>query len=348
LGLLVEESRTNLLVRSEEFDTASWGTAGGTSPRVGITSNQATAPDGKNTADLAVPNAVTDDHVLFQANLINSSSKPSGYTTLQLVFTSAFNNNDAWANFMLTGAGSIGFVGSAATATVNALANGWYRCRITATSGASVSNAGVALIPLDLDRNSRNPVFAGDGTSGIYIWGAQLEEGSFPTSYIPTEGSAVTRAADVASISGSNFSSWYRQDEGSAFVDFTVNGVTIGANHFVYDFSDGTINEEIFLNYQSTGNARWAARLFSNQVTQDSLGSNLDRVKHAFGMESNNYMVARDGVLSTGSSQSGMPAIASFVVGSRFNGSLLYNGTIRRLTYWPVRLGNTTLQQITQ
>ena len=164
---------------------------------------------------------------------------------------------------------------------------------------------------------------------------------------IPTSGTAVTRAADVASISGSNFSSWYRQDESSAFVDFTLNGVNTG-NNFVYDFSDGTINEEIFLNYQDSGNARWVARVASVQVTQDQSGAGLPRVKHAFGMASNNYMAARDGILSTGSSQVGMPSITSLSLGVRFTNVAHSNGTIRRLTYWPQRLGNEVLQTITQ
>jgi len=176
---------------------------------------------------------------------------------------------------------------------------------------------------------------------------ANLEIGSFATSYIPTTGSTVTRAADVASIEGANFSSWYRQDEGSAFVDFTINGVNTG-NNFIYDFSNGTIDEEIFLNYQDTGNARWVARIAGVQTTQDQNGAGLPRFKHAFGMASNNYMVARDGILSTGSSQVGMPSNTSLRLGARFNDFAASNGTIRRLTYWPTRLPDSTLQTITQ
>ena len=176
---------------------------------------------------------------------------------------------------------------------------------------------------------------------------ANLEIGSFATSYIPTTGSTVTRAADVASITGANFSSWYRQDEGSAFVDFTINGVNTG-NNFIYDFSNGTTDEEIFLNYQDTGNARWVARIAGVQTTQNQKGAGLPRFKHAFGMASNNYMVARDGILSTGSSQVGMPSNTSLRLGARFSDSAASNGTIRRLVYWGQRLPNSTLQAITQ
>ena len=171
---------------------------------------------------------------------------------------------------------------------------------------------------------------------------------SFATSYIPTEGSTVTRAADVAGIYDDNFSSWYRQDEGSAFVDFTINGVNTG-NNFIYDFSNGTIDEEIFLNYLSpSGAARWVARIAGVQTTQDQNGAGLPRFKHAFGMASNNYMVARDGILSTGSSQVGMPSNTSLRLGARFNDFAASNGTIRRLTYWPTRLPDSALQTITQ
>jgi hypothetical protein len=69
---------------------------------------------------------------------------------------------------------------------------------------------------------------------------AQLEIGSFRSSYIPTEGSAVTRAADVASISGTNFSSWYRQDEGTVFYDTTIFSAPDGLKAEIVSVSDGT------------------------------------------------------------------------------------------------------------
>jgi hypothetical protein len=75
---------------------------------------------------------------------------------------------------------------------------------------------GVALQQIRLLRLME--LYTGDGYSGIYIWGAQLEAGAFPTSYIKTEASQVTRSADSASMTGTNFSEWYRQDEGTVYV----------------------------------------------------------------------------------------------------------------------------------
>ena len=69
--------------------------------------------------------------------------------------------------------------------------------------------------------------YDGNGTSGIYLWGAQLEEGAFPSSYIPTTTAAATRSADVASITGTAFSGWYRQDEGTFYGEAT--GLSGGA-----------------------------------------------------------------------------------------------------------------------
>ena len=72
---------------------------------------------------------------------------------------------------------------------------------------------------IDDDNAQRGVQMTGDDYSGIYIWGAQLEEGSFVTSYIKTTGASATRSADNASITGENFSSWYRQDEGSIYIE---------------------------------------------------------------------------------------------------------------------------------
>jgi len=345
LGLLVEESRTNLLLQSEDFSTT-W-----TPINTTVSTNQTVAPDGLTTADKIVETATTTEHNIRQDTASQSAgtytisifAKAGERSNLQFVSTGVLGGFRA--NFDLAN-GVLGSVDVQLTASIRPYPGGWYRCIVTATS----STSGALRAQWNIVTSStaaRVESYAGDITKGLYLWGAQLEAGSFPTSYIPTTSSTVTRAADVASISGSNFSSWYRQDESSAFVDFTLNGVNTG-NNFVYDFSDGTINEEIFLNYQDSGNARWVARVASVQVTQDQSGAGLPRVKHAFGMASNNYMAARDGILSTGSSQVGMPSITSLSLGVRFTNVAHSNGTIRRLTYWPQRLGNEVLQTITQ
>jgi hypothetical protein len=352
----VEEERTNLLMWSEDFrNTADAGEA---RPwlysNASITSNAVIAPDGSLTGDKLKENASTAWHyirgtpVSFTPQVYSFSiyAKAAERSVLQIIPNgSAFPSS--YANFDLS-AGIVSASSGLEDSFIIPAKDGWYRCVLVDTATATVSTNAAFVACYDSPLASRASSYTGDGTSGIYIWGAQLEAGAgFPTSYIPTEGSTVTRAADVAGIYDDNFSSWYRQDEGSAFVDFTINGVNTG-NNFIYDFSNGTTDEEIFLNYQDTGNARWVARIAGVQTTQDQNGAGLPRFKHAFGMASNNYMVARDGILSTGSSQVGMPSNTSLRLGARFNDSAASNGTIRRLVYWGQRLPNSTLQAITQ
>jgi len=355
LGLLVEERRTNLLVWSEDFRNTS--DAGEERPwlysNASITSNAVIAPDGSLTGDKLKENASTAWHyvvgtpVSFTPQVYSFSiyAKAAERSVLQIIPNgSVFPLS--YANFDLS-AGIVSASNGLEDSFVIPAKDGWYRCVLVDTATATVSTNAAFVACYDSPLASRASSYTGDDTSGIYIWGAQLEAGAFPTSYIPTEGSTVTRAADVVEITGTNFSSWYRQDEGSAFVDFTINGVNTG-NNFIYDFSNGTTDEEIFLNYQDTGNARWVARIAGVQRTQDQNGAGLSRFKHAFGMASNNYMVARDGILSTGSSQVGMPSNISLRLGARFNDLAASNGTIRRFTYWTTRLPDSTLQTITQ
>jgi hypothetical protein len=95
------------------------------------------------------------------------------------------------------------------TASITDVGNGVYRCSITKTATSSASSNG-AFIYVTNSASATINAYTGDGYSGIYIWGAQLEAGAFPTSYIPTVASQVTRSADSASMTGANFSDWYR------------------------------------------------------------------------------------------------------------------------------------------
>jgi hypothetical protein len=206
LGLLVEEQRTNLFQRSEEFDNAYWQKI-----RTSITANTIIAPDGALTGDKLVENTDTNSHFLAKVETTTNTNpltwsvyaKAGERPNLSFAVREAttFTRN-ASALFDLS-AGTVGAVStaggtSAASATITAVGNGWYRCTLTCTLGGTDTNSQV-LWQLN---NGVATSYTGDGYSGIYIWGAQLEAGAFPTSYIPTVASQVTRSADSASMTG--------------------------------------------------------------------------------------------------------------------------------------------------
>jgi hypothetical protein len=214
LGLLIEEARTNLLLRSEEFNL--WAITRST-----IQSNAITAPDGTNTADKLVEDTTpNNNHIVFRGPLGLSSNV---YTFSVYVKAAERNEivlridtNVAQRNvrFNLV-EGTIVSVG-AVSARIEYVGNGWYRCINTMNIAEEVINAVLMLA------DSRFPVavYPGDGSSGIYIWGAQIEAGSFPTSYIPTQASTRTRAADSVQIVGKNFTNFFNKNEGTTLITY--------------------------------------------------------------------------------------------------------------------------------
>jgi hypothetical protein len=160
-----------------------------------------------------------------------------------------------------------------------------------------------------------------------------LERGGFPTSYIPTSGSAVTRAADVAEITGTNFSSWYNQSEGTMFADKTFN---INNGHTYY-FADSSL---------TTNRIRLQAITHSsNNISDGSFFQfAVDGNKTALGLQTDNVSVngfAPDTSFTMPSS------LDRLFIGRHATVSSYLNGHIKRLTYYPVRLPDATLQTIT-
>jgi len=214
LGLLVEEARTNLMPQSEDF--SAWTQTGAS-----ITNNIATAPDGTTTADLwtntTSPGIV---HQLFTKDAVARTYtgslwvKPltgSGLVSFSLSIDDGGSANRGRSTFnLLTGvAGTPVNDGnfSNTTSTMTRYPNNWYRLILTTTTSTGTS---VRL----------RPFFSFTGAT-VNVWGGQIEEGSFATSYIPTTTATVTRAADVASITGTNF--------GTTRTNYIRNNTMVGA-----------------------------------------------------------------------------------------------------------------------
>jgi hypothetical protein len=185
----------------------------------------------------------------------------------------------------------------------------------------------------------------------VYAWGAQLEVGAFPTSYIPTTTATVTRSADVASISGSKFSSWYNQGQMSLYAEWQYP-FTPSAFPRVWDFQNATGATDSFgISTNRFNHNRFGARvssivLFDTQAGPDAIAG--QKVRSVFGIQTGNYGYGGQGAqLVTNTSASVSINIDNCGIG-QINGGGQLNGTIKRITYWPTRLPNTSLQEMTK
>jgi len=360
LGLLLEDEGRNLLQYSEDFTDPDWIVINlnGT-----LTPDQAVAPDGTITAELYTEDTATSERYFAQTSPVTSGTtytvsiwakQASGDRYLGLVLPSAGFGVNCIASFTLSGAGSYNITtsGTGTTADIQQFPNGWYRCWLTSQATATVSPA--AQFRLSSSSTNGTQSYTGDGTSGIYVWGAQFEAGSSPTSYIPTENNplGVTRAADVASIGGSDFSSWYRQDEGTVFVDVFNRAIYSGTNSFPYiaQFDDGTNTERISLDHSVlAGGYRTQYVVRDGDINQASItaqsGLATGAAKWASTYGLNSFASASNGAAAVAGGSGTVPTVNRLQIGTGFGTQ--YNGTIKRLTFWPQRLPNATLQNIT-
>jgi hypothetical protein len=179
----------------------------------------------------------------------------------------------------------------------------------------------------------------------------QLEQGAFATSPILTSTAAATRSADVASITGTAFSSWYRQDEGTMFAELAVAQPNTGGNQFVFRTSDNTYNNAIALNIPVSAQLSTASGgVFDGSASSvANLVANVS-AKIGAAYSSNNLGISLNGATTIIDATAIIPtALNRADIGSDHVGlNRVKAGTIRRICFWPTRLPNNTLQSITQ
>jgi len=338
-SLLLEKQSTNLVTYSEQFDNAAWNKEDLT-----VTANNAISPNGTQNADLLLPNTSTIDHSIYQTTTtgdvktFSTFAKAGGYT---FVFLGANNGVSSDGVFFNLSNGTISQNTSSFTATITNCGNGWYRCTIS----TSFWPLGYAIICTSA--NGISFVHAGNGTSGVYVYGAQLEASSYPTSYIPTLASSVTRLADSASKTG--ISSLIGQTQGTMFVEFNSSFFESYTQR-IFNLSDGTPNNAI--GFQLTTSNQlvfYVENGGTNQVVITkvtpaiTLGNN---VKIAAAYANNDFVFYVNGT-QIGTDTSGSVPATSELRFSEANASAFYRGLINQAIVFPTRLTNTQLESLT-
>jgi hypothetical protein len=371
LGLLIEEQRQNLLLRSEEIDNASWGKVG-----CGIVTNTSLviSPDGKNTADKLVEDTSNSVHYIFQGvtSLANTRysvsffAKSAERSKIRIAFAGAYySSGSASMDFDLTTGISTVVGGSqgSAEASITPYPNGWYRC----TASSTLTNATSSQLPqiLLLD-NSNSQDYQGDGTSGIYVWGSQLEVGAFPTSYIPTTASTATRTADTASMTGANFSRWFNPSESTFFASFrpgyNASATVPGRTPHVLQAGNATTVNDNYTIRGAESNPYWTVLIRSASPSSLQFPgfnpypylNSSTQYKSALSVNSSLISVSLNGLLNADSANTTTvnhtTQFNKLFIGSGTGGGPPYElaGTISQLTYYPKRLPNNILRNLTR
>ena len=260
-ALLLEPQRTNVIESSEYFDGLLWSAT-----NITITNNDIESPEGIDNASKIVLDSGSSSSCELRAQNNKSVTLGNDYTfsvfakadefdKIELDFSNS-TMDDAFVVADLTNGTIISRGTSNTSDSIEDYGNGWYRITLT---GTAVATGTTALI----FRLGANPT--GDGTSGFHIYGAQLEAGTYATSYIPTYGTSVTRNAD-ANITITSASSIIGQQEGTFYLE--IDNALNTPNAFWYNVSDSSYTNWIFCGYDGN-NFRFYVRT-GNSVQYDS------------------------------------------------------------------------------
>jgi hypothetical protein len=331
-SLLVEPQRTNVLTYSSSFDDSSWLKA-----NASVTSNNTISPSGVQDADLIIEDNTNNGHVVYKANGGTSNNfsfyaKPAGRNWVAVLC-----NNSDFTYFNISN-GTLGTIAATSTATIEDAGNGWYRCSVYNTHGTFG-----ATIYLSTGNNVFE--YTGNGTSGIYVWGAQLEAGSYATSYIPTTSASVTRNADFLTRAGFGNTS----TSGTLFFDFYAEKIESSNGMYMLQlFAGSSIGGPVFadtngLSIIANGPA---IQIFNNrysQQVQTLTPTQGQRVKIAVRYNGTNVSSAINGTLSSVFADTAVGVKNALRINNCENGTQAFNA----VAFFPSYLNDDQLELLT-
>ena len=350
-GLLVEEARDNLYQYSQELSktgTGAWTHTGVSVPAASNTLD----PSGGYGSYKVQQDTSTGAHFIARGFSVTSGTTYTAsifvkYVDQQYVvldFSDSFFGGSAVARFDIKN----GQVASASDGadTITDYGNGWYRISCSCVATATGFNSMFISHHTGLTNS-----FAGDGVSSILMFGAQAEAGAFPTSLIPTYGAAATRAADLVSVTGTNFSRFFKDSEGAVVVDFQLHKDRTNLNYKrLISFNDGTTANTLDVygqnNYiRSFGDNASSGYLGLYPTTIEAGHGEITKVGLAY--KDNNFSLTGDGGSSTTDTSGIVPKVFDRLsIGSQHNGVPI-NSWIRRIRYYNKRQSDNKIQSLT-
>lgn len=340
--LLLEPTRTNLQVYSEQFDNAAW-----TKSNCSVSANQTTSPDGATTADKIIENSGTGSKKVYDSITTSIGTaytwsvflKADTRSKVRLNIFGAYAEFDVTNQTLLTQSGITSY-------KIEDYGNGWGRFSITETANASSTLTYVYLLD-----DAGNVSYTGDGASGLFAFGAQLEAGSYATSYIPTSGSAATRTVDYAS--GAGDVNTFNDSEGTLFIEAAALGND--NTYRVINISDGTTSNRVLIQLGNSNN-QIRADLIVGGTTQSSFSTtsydftNYNKIAIRYKLNDVAMFVNGTQVGTTDTSanvfSSGTLDRIDFQNGS-LGSTFYFRGKLKQLMYFDTGLTNTELQTLT-
>ena len=346
-GLLIEESRTNLITSSNNF--------GGGDTNLGVTASATTSPDGTTNASKLFEKT-TNNYRIFNG----AFTTIAGTACCGSVFVKAGENATMYIKVVQSGGAvtnefafnmNTGAYASASGLIRGAIyyGNGWWRVYSVITPTVTSCTLQIFI----RDDTSGSLTYQGDGSSGYYVYGMQAEQGAFPTSYIPTTASTVTRSADNASMAGTNFSSWYNQTESTIFCKFNAYNNIGAGQKIIIDIRGsaalGLNLVQLQLNYISATSQHIYHNLYQNGVNfadyfallyTTGPTKNIMRYK-----DLDTFVASKDGNIRSNTSRNKTIPLTKNMDSLTFG---TFNGAISKFAYYPKALNDAEIQYLTQ
>jgi hypothetical protein len=350
VGALIEESTPNLILQSENFASASWVKQGGS-----ISSVANVEPDGSANSELFSEDGTASTHRTFQ-----SFTGVSGTSYTLSVFLKFAGRDQIFLENRSIGTnpfvvfniqnGTIGFVSSGLTAAIQAYPNGWYRCSITGTATLAGGNYLIG------GYSGGGKFYTGLIGPAFYLYGAQAEAGSFPTSYIPTTTATAIRASDDVAYTGTTLSDLWNKSEGTIVCEFDTAGksaynATYFNDSFIFQAATDQSNR---IGVLADGVGNISPEILAAGVnqyvptTKKYIENSVQRVAVSFksGSPTRAYLTGSSYVTGTNLNAT-LPSITTLVLGKSEISSNYLNGHLRSFRYYGKYFSENTLKFLT-